>query len=154
MDNFGEDLLANIRQGGIYYWDVTGGINSRAVNIADLAGANSVPTVANVVLVSERDRHVIAFGCDPEFDPGVQDPLVIRFSTQESVTDWETRADNTAGELRIGTGTEIVAAVQTKQQVVVITDNSVSAMQYIGPPYTFSLNEVSSNISIVSQNAA
>jgi hypothetical protein len=154
MDNFGEDLLANIRQGGIYYWDVTGGINSRAVNIADLAGANSVPTVANVVLVSERDRHVIAFGCDPEFDPGVQDPLIIRFSTQESVTDWETRADNTAGELRIGTGTKIVAAVQTKQQVVVITDNSVSAMQYIGPPYTFSLNEVSSNISIVSQNAA
>tara|TARA_R110000822_G_scaffold293680_1_gene415715 strand:+ start:189 stop:2045 length:1857 start_codon:yes stop_codon:yes gene_type:complete len=154
MDNFGEDLLANIRQGGIYYWDVTGGINSRAVNIADLAGANSVPTVANVVLVSERDRHVIAFGCDPEFDPGVQDPLIIRFSTQESITDWETRADNTAGELRIGTGTEIVAAVQTKQQVVVITDNSVSAMQYIGPPYTFSLNEVSSNTSIVSQNAA
>ena len=154
MDNFGEDLIANVRGGGIYYWDNTGGISSRAVNITTLAGANSSPTVANIILVSERDRHVVAFGCDPEFDPGVQDPLVIRFSTQESVTDWETRADNTAGELRIGTGTEIVAAVQTKQQTIVITDTSVNSMQYIGPPYTFGLTEVSSNTSIVSQNSA
>ena len=154
MDNFGEDLIANVRGGGIYYWDNTGGISSRAVNITTLAGANSPPTVANITLVSERDRHVVAFGCDPEFDPGVQDPLVIRFSTQESVTDWETRADNTAGELRIGTGTEIVAAVQTKQQTIVITDTSVNSMQYIGPPYTFGLTEVSSNTSIVSQNSA
>jgi hypothetical protein len=154
MDNFGEDLIANVRGGGIYYWDNTGGISSRAVNITALAGANSSPTVANIILVSERDRHVVAFGCDPEFDPGVQDPLVIRFSTQESVTDWETRADNTAGELRIGTGTEIVAAVQTKQQTIVITDTSVNSMQYIGPPYTFGLTEVSSNTSIVSQNSA
>ena len=154
MDNFGEDLIANVRGGGIYYWDNTGGISSRAVNITALAGANDAPTVANIILVSERDRHVVAFGCDPEFDPGVQDPLVIRFSTQESVTDWETRADNTAGELRIGTGTEIVAAVQTKQQTIVITDTSVNSMQYIGPPYTFGLTEVSSNTSIVSQNSA
>jgi hypothetical protein len=154
MDNFGEDLIANVRGGGVYYWDNTGGISSRAVNITDLAGANDAPTVANIILVSERDRHVIAFGCDPEFDPGVQDPLVIRFSTQESVIDWETRADNTAGELRIGTGTEIVAAVQTKQQTIVITDTSVNSMQYIGPPYTFGLTEVSSNTSIVSQNSA
>jgi hypothetical protein len=154
MDNFGEDLIANVRGGGIYYWDNTGGISSRAVNITTLAGANSSPTVANITLVSERDRHVVAFGCDPEFDPGVQDPLVIRFSTQESITDWESRADNTAGELRIGTGTEIVAAVQTKQQTIVITDTSVNSMQYIGPPYTFGLTEVSSNTSIVSQNSA
>jgi hypothetical protein len=75
MDNFGEDLIANVRGGGIYYWDNTGGISSRAVNITTLAGANSSPTVANITLVSERDRHVVAFGCDPEFDPGVQDPL-------------------------------------------------------------------------------
>jgi hypothetical protein len=154
MDNFGEDLIANVRGGGIYYWDNTGGISSRAVNITALAGANDAPTVANIILVSERDRHVLAFGCDPEFDPGVQDPLVIRFSSQESVTDWETRADNTAGELRIGTGTEIIAAVQTKQQTIVITDTSVNALQYIGPPYTFGLTEVSSNTSIVSQNSA
>ncbi len=154
MDNFGEDLIANVRAGGIYYWDASSGVDNRAVNIVDLAGANAAPTVSNITLVSERDRHVIAFGCDTEAAPGVQDPLVIRFSSQESITDWETRADNTAGELRIGTGTEIVAAVQTKQQAIVITDTSVNAMQYIGPPYTFGMNEVSSNTSIVSQNAA
>ncbi len=153
MDNFGEDLIANVRGGGIYYWDTSSGTAARAVNITSLSG-NNQPEVANIVLVSERDRHVIAFGCDPEADPGNQDPLIIRFSDQESFTDWETRDDNTAGELRIGTGSEIIAAVQTKQQVVVFTDRSVSAMQYIGAPFTFGLTEVSTNTSIASQNAA
>jgi hypothetical protein len=81
---------------------------------------------------------VLAFGCNPEFDSDglattVQDPLVIRFSSQESFTDWQTRADNTAGELRISSGSEIVSAVQTKQQVIVFTNMSVNAMQFIGP---------------------
>ena len=153
MDNFGEDLIANVRGGGIYYWDSSSGTSTRAVDITSLSG-NNQPEVANIVLVSERDRHVIAFGCDPEADPGNQDPLIIRFSDQESFTDWETRDDNTAGELRIGTGSEIIAAVQTKQQVVIFTDRSVSSMQYIGAPFTFGLSEVSTNTSIASQNAA
>ena len=158
QDNFGEDLVFNVRTGGIFYWDASNGTSNRGVNIVDLAGANSVPVVANQVIVSERDRHVIAFGCNPEFNSAgspttIQDPLVIRFSSQESVTDWETRADNTAGELRIGTGSYIVGATQTKQQVVIFTDLSVYTMQYIGPPYTYGLTEVSSNISIVGQNA-
>jgi hypothetical protein len=153
MDNFGEDLLANPRGGGIYYWDTSAGTSSRAVNITSISG-NAQPQAANIVLVSERDRHVIAFGCDPEADPGVLDPLTIRFSDQESFTDWAATATNTAGELRIGTGSEIVAAVQTKQQVVVFTDRSVSAMQFIGAPFIFGLSEVSTNTSILSQNAA
>jgi len=153
MDNFGEDLLANVRGGGIYYWDSSGGTSSRAVNITSVSGSNQ-PQAANIVLVSERDRHVIAFGCDPQGDPGNLDPLTIRFSDQESFTDWAATSTNTAGELRIGTGSEIVAAVQTKQQVVVFTDRSVSAMQFIGAPFTFGLSEVSTNTSIVSQNAA
>ncbi len=153
MDNFGEDLLANPRGGGIYYWDTSAGTSSRAVNITSISG-NAQPQAANIVLVSERDRHVIAFGCDPEADPGVLDPLTIRFSDQESFTDWAATATNTAGELRIGTGSEIIAAVQTKQQVVVFTDRSVSAMQFIGAPFIFGLSEVSTNTSILSQNAA
>lgn len=153
MDNFGEDLLANVRGGGIYYWDTSSGTGTRAVDIASLSG-NNQPGVANIVLVSERDRHVIAFGCDPQGDPGNQDPLIIRFSDQESFTDWEARDDNTAGELRIGTGSEIIAAVQTKQQVIVFTDRSLSALQFIGAPFTFGLTEVSTNTSIASQNAA
>lgn len=153
MDNFGEDLIANVRGGGIYYWDTSAGTSSRAVDITTLSG-NAQPEVANIVLVSERDRHVIAFGCDPESDPGVQDPLTIRFSDQESFTDWAATDTNTAGELRIGTGSEIIAAVQTKQQVIVLTDRSVSAMQFIGAPFTFGVSEVSTNTSIASQNAA
>ena len=153
MDNFGEDLLANVRGGGIFYWNTSAGTASRAVNITSVSGSNQ-PQAANIVLVSERDRHVIAFGCDPQGDPGNLDPLTIRFSDQESFTDWAATSTNTAGELRIGTGSEIIAAVQTKQQVIVFTDRSVSAMQFIGAPFTFGLSEVSTNTSIASQNAA
>lgn len=145
-DNFGEDLLMNVRNGGIYYWDKTGGLTSRAVSLDSLAGSNSAPTIAKQILVSDRDRHVIAFGCDPENNPGVQDPLVIRFSSQESLTDWETRPDNTAGELRLGSGSEIVTAVETRQQILVYTDESLYAMQYLGPPFTFGINLISENI--------
>ena len=153
MDNFGEDLLANARGGGIYYWNTSAGTNARAVDITTLSGSNQ-PQAANIVLVSERDRHIIAFGCDPQGDAGNLDPLTIRFSSQESITDWAATATNTAGELRIGTGSEIIAAVQTKQQVIVFTDRSVSSMQFIGAPFTFGLTEVSTNTSIASQNAA
>jgi len=153
QDNYGEDLVMCVRDGGIYYWESSLGLASRAIALEDLAGAESVPTVARSVIVSERDRHVIAFGCDPEGDPGIQDPLVIRFSDQENPAEWRSLATTTAGELRIGTGSGIVGAVQTKQQIIIFTDVSVHAMQYIGPPYTFGVQEVSSSISIMSPNA-
>ena len=154
QDNFGEDLLFNVIDGGIYYWDATTGLNARAVNLADLSGATSVPTIARQILVSDRDRHIIAFGCDTEANPGVLDPLAIRFSDQESLTDWATTATNTAGELRLGSGSEIVSAVETRQQILVFTDTTLYAMQYLGPPYTFGVTTVSENITIASQNAA
>lgn len=153
-DNYGEDLVMNVRDGGVYYWDESNGLNFRAVALSDLAGANKAPTIARDVLVSDRDRHVLAFGCDDEFNLGVQDPLLIRFCNQEDITDWETRPDNTAGSLRISTGSEIISAVKTKQQVLVFTDISLHTVQYIGPPFTFGLAEVSQNVSIASQNAA
>lgn len=153
-DNFGEDLLINVRDGNIYYWDFSGGFGSRAVALEDLAGANAVPTIAKQVLVSDRDRHVIAFGCDLESNPGVQDPMAIRFSTQENVTDWESTATNTAGEIRLGSGSEIVTAVETRQQTLVFTDTTLYAMQYLGPPFTFGVQPVSENITIVGPNAA
>ena len=152
-DNFGEDLVMNIHDGGIYYWDASLGISSRAIPLSSLAGANAVPTIAKSVIVSERDRHVIAFGCDPEGNPGVQDPLTIRFSDQENAAEWAATSTTTAGELRISTGSEIVGAIQTKQQILVFTDISVHAMQYLGDPFTFGLQEVSSAVSIVSPNA-
>ena len=153
-DNFGEDLLINVRDGGIYYWDETNGLGTRAVDITSLSTLPSIPTVAKQILVSDRDRHVIAFGCDPESTPGVQDPLTIRFSTQESITDWAARADNTAGELRLGSGSEIVTAVETRQQILIMTNTTLYAMQFLGPPFTFGVTAISENITIAGPNAA
>ena len=146
-DNFGEDLLINVRDEGIFYWDKSGGITARAVSLASLGVAtDNIPTIAKQVLVSDKDRHVIAFGCDPETAIGTQDPLLIRFGSQESLTDWSAKATNTAGDLRIGSGSEIITAVETRQQILVFTDVSLHAMQFLGPPFTFGINTVSENI--------
>ena len=153
-DNFGEDLLLNVRDEGIYYWDKTNGTNTRAVELSSLAESTAAPTIAKKVLVSDRDRHIIAFGCDAEGDIGTQDPLLIRFSSQESLTDWSATATNTAGDLRLGSGSEIVNAVETRQQILVFTDVSLHAMQFLGPPFTFGINTVSENITIASPLAA
>lgn len=152
--NYGEDLVFAPRGGPVYYWDKSGGFSARGVNITTLSGANSSPTIANIVTLSERDRHLLVFGTDDEFNTGVLDPLLIRFSSQESLTDWETRPNNTAGSLRISSGSEIVAAVATKQLTLAITDVSVHAVQFIGPPFTFGLNEVSYGTTIAGPNAA
>jgi len=153
-DNFGEDLLMNVRDGGIYYWDETNTLSTRGVDITTLAGSDSAPTVAKQILVSDRDRHIIAFGCDTEANPGVQDPLAIRFSSQESLTDWASTATNTAGELRLGSGSEIVTALETRQQILVFTDTTLYSMQFLGPPFTFGVNSLSENITIAGPNAA
>ncbi len=153
-DNYGEDLVMNVHDGGIFYWDESAGLSARAVALSSLPGADATPTVAKKVFLSDRDRHLIAFGCDDEFSIGTQDPLLIRFSDQESLTQWASLPTNTAGSLRISTGSEIITAVKTKQQSVIFTDVSVHVMQYIGAPFTFGLTEVSVGTTIVSQNAA
>ena len=153
-DNFGEDLLINVRDGGIYYWDKTNTVEQRAVDITSLAGSTSAPTVAKQIMVSDRDRHVLAFGCDAEATPGVQDPLVIRFSDQESLITWQTTNENTAGELRLGSGSEIVKAIETRQQILVYTDTTLYAMQFLGPPFTFGVTALSENITIAGPNSA
>jgi hypothetical protein len=142
-----------VQDGGIYYWDKSAGLTTRAVSLSSLPGAQATPTIAKSIIVSERDRHVIAFGCDPEGDPGVQDPLTVRFSDQENPAEWRALPTTTAGELRLGTGSTIVGAIQTKQQIVIFTDASVHAMQYIGDPFTFGIQEVSSATSIMSPNS-
>jgi hypothetical protein len=147
-DNFGEDLVLNVHNGNIFYWDKTNGLGTRAVALNTLAGASGTPTIATKVLVSDVDRHVIAFGCDPLANIGVQDPLLIRFSDQENAADWTPTTTNTAGDLRLGSGSKIVTAVETRQQILVFTDVSLHAMQYVGPPFTFGINMISENITI------
>lgn len=155
-DNFGEDLLINDMNGGIYYWDASAvsPLTSPAVALSSLAGADLAPTIAKKVIVSDVDRHVIAFGCDPLDNIGQQDPLLIRFSDQESVIDWRPSTTNTAGDLRLGSGSKIVTAIETRQQILVFTDVSLHAMQYIGPPFTFGINMISENITIRSPISA
>ena len=118
-DNFGEDLILNARDGGIFYWDKSSGTGARAVKLSSLSGSNLAPTIAKKVLVSDADRHIIAFGCDGELSIGTQDRLLIRFGSQE-----------------------------TRQQVLVFTDESLHAMQFLGPPFTFGISVISENITI------
>jgi len=152
-DNFGEDLLINQRGGPIYYWDTSDGTSSRAVSLADLPGASDPPAQANQVMVSDRDRHVIAFGATPQGGSDL-DPMLIRFSDQEDPANWTAAATNTAGDLVLGSGSEIVVAVETRQQTLVLTDTAAYSMQYLGPPFTFGATRLSDNISIISPTAA
>ena len=154
-DNFGEDLIINVYNGGIYYWDasVVSPLTSRAVPLSSLAGASNAPTVAAKVIVSDVDRHVIAFGAN-SLGSATQDPLLIRFSDQENAADWTPTTTNTAGDLLIGSGSRIVTAIETRQQILVFTDASLHVMQYLGPPFTFGINMISENVTIASPNSA
>jgi hypothetical protein len=151
---YGQNLIINPRGGGLYYWDVSLGFaGNRAVDIATLAGADEVPVECNLVRLSEQDRHVLAFGCTP-LGGGDIDPLLIRFSSQENFLDWAPRSTNTAGDLRISSGNQIVAVEQTSQQMLVLTDSSAHVVQFVGPPFTFGLREVGTGLSVAGPNAA
>jgi hypothetical protein len=152
-DDFGEDLLMNIADEDIYYWDASAGTGSRAVSLSSLAGASNVPTVARKVLVSEVDRHVLCFGANP-IGETEQDPLLIRWSSQESPTDWTPTATNTAGDLRLSQGSEIVTALRTTRQILIWTDHSLHSLQFLGPPYTFGTALLGDNIRIAGPNTA
>jgi len=152
-DDFGEDLIMNIADGQIFYWDDTGTTNTRAVALSSLTGASNVPTVARKVLVSETDRHVICFGANP-LGETQQDPLLIRWSSQESLTDWTPTATNTAGDLRLSQGSEIVTAVRTSRQILIWTDHTLHSLQFLGPPYTFGTAMLGDNIRIAGPNTA
>ena len=152
-DNFGEDLLINPRDGSIFYWDKSSGVTTRAVEIGAVSGAEETPITAKQIMVSDVDRHVIAFGTNP-VGSSIQDPLLIRFSDQESLTDWNPKATNTAGDLRIGSGSEFVRAIETKREIIIFTDSSVHSMQFIGAPFTFGIQPLASNTTIMGPNAA
>jgi len=161
-DNFGEDLLLNPRDSNIYYWDKSNGTSTRAVELSTISGTKtSVPQIAKQVLVSDQDRHVIAFGCDglgasasATQGNGTQDPLLIRFSSQEDPIDWYPTSTNTAGDLRLGAGSTFMQAVETKREILIWSDTALNSMRFIGPPFTFGLQQLASGITIMSPNAA
>ena len=156
-DNFGEDLIINPRGGGIYYWDATNGVQTRAVELSSISGANQVPTVGLQTIISETDRHVVVLGADP-LSGGVRtgsvDPMLIAFSDQENATEFEPLNTNTAGSLRISEGSQIIGAVKARQEILIWTDVALYSMQFIGPPYTFGVNLINDSTGLISPKGA
>ena len=155
-DNFGEDLIINPRLGGVFYWDQSNGLTTRAIPLSDLSGANLPPTVALQVMVSDIDRHVVCFGADPisgSNRSGVIDPMNIAWSDQENAAEWEPLATNTAGSFRLSAGSSIIGAIRAKQETLVWTDTALYSMTFIGQPFTFGLNLVNEGVGLVGPNA-
>lgn len=154
LDNFGEDLVANVRNGGIYTWDTSGGVSNRAVNLTALSGASGTPTIARKILVIPESRHLMALACDPVDDIGTQDTMLIRWADDEGLTDWTPDTTNSAGSLRLNVGSNIVTGIVTKRDILVWTDTSLNVVSYTALPNFFGTKLVSANTSIISPNAA
>ena len=140
LNLWGEDLIATIRNGAIYYWDTSGGIGNRAVLASSLAGAESVPSVARVTTVSFPDRHFIAGGCQAYAADGQGDvdDMLIRWSTQEDFTKFGPTALNTAGDQRLQVGTKIVSMINAREETIISTDEAIYGMTFVGAPFIFS----------------
>lgn len=152
LANYGEDLVLAVRGGGIYYWDATASLTTRAVALDTLPGASGVPAQVGTVLVTQ-DRHMIALGAT-EIVSGDFDPLLIRWSNQEDIPNWTPTSTNTSGDFRLTSGSYIVTGQATRDEVLVWTDVSLHSMRYSGPPYTFDIRQIGDNTSIVGPNAA
>jgi len=156
-DNFGEDLIINQRNDGIFRWLESGGTSTRAVELSQVSGANLVPTKALQVITSEVDRHLIVLGADPisgTSRTGTIDPMLIAFSDQENALEFEPKATNTAGSLRLSSGSSIIGAVKARQEVLVWTDTALYSMQFVGPPFTFAVNLINEGTGLVAPKAA
>ena len=163
MDNFDNDLVANIRNGAIYWWergisvDPVTPLATRAITLQQYATNNgfdpdAVPAKAMQVLVSQQDRHLIAFGAVPFGSTNVDDfdPMLIRWADQDTPTDWTPTQTNTAGDLRVSRGSKIVRALPSRQEILVWTDSHLYTLQFLGTLDVFGLQEYADNISIIS----
>ena len=150
--NFGEDLIFGHRGSRLYFWDASDDtpLDNRGTELSAESGASDVPTAQNIILVSDINRFVFCFGANI-IGTTTQDPLLIRWSDQEDAVNWTPAATNQAGSLRLSRGSEIIAAEQTRQEVLVWTDFSLYALQYVGAPTVWTGQLVGENISIVSQ---
>ena len=160
FDQFDNDLVMNIRNGAIYYWErgtnatPDTALATRAVLLSSLGGAADVPNKAMQVLVSQNDRHLLAFGCQP-YNGGSTDfdPLLIRWASQDDPGMWEPLVTNSAGFIRVSRGSEIVRAIPTKQEILVFTEATLSSLQFTGTSDVFALQEIGDNLSIIGPRA-
>jgi len=153
LDNFGEDLIACPRLGEICYWDKSSGTSTRSVPISSLSGASGTPAEALQVLVSEKDRHVIALGCTPYGGSSI-DYMQVRWSDQANAADWTPTTTNTAGDTRLSSGSKIICGIKTRQEIIIWTDVSIYSMRFVGPPFIFGFDLVTQGVSIASPNSA
>ena len=152
QDAFGDDLVFNPRAGGVFFWDESGGTSTRAIPLSSLASASNTPTAALQVMVSDIDRHVLCFGCNPIGSANI-DPLLIRWSDQEDAGNWTPTATNSSGGQVLSTGTTIVGAIKTRQEILVFTDVGIQAMRFVGAPFIYSFSPVAENVSMISPKA-
>jgi hypothetical protein len=149
FDNYGQNLIMQEVDGGIYEWDPTSGLGTRATAIA------GAPTKSKFALVSTPDRHLVCFGTEDTLgDPSTQDPMYVRFSSQENINDFVATATNTAGGQRLTDGNEILSALRSRGQILIWTDTSLHGQQFLGPPYTFGFQQLGANCGTISPHAA
>jgi hypothetical protein len=160
FDQFDNDLVMNIRNGAIYYWErgtnatPDAALGTRAIALEDLAGAADVPNRAMQVLVSQNDRHLLAFGCQPYAGGSSDfDSLLIRWASQDDPGMWTPLVTNSAGFIRVSRGSRIVRAIPTKQEILVFTEATLSSLQFTGTSDVFSLQEIGDNLSIAGPRA-
>ena len=152
LDNWGEDVLAQKFDGGIYYWDTSAGLSS---NVAATTSVSAGPTKSRFMMVSGDDRHVICFGTETTIGTTTtQDNMFIRWSDQETINTWTPTATNTAGSQRLTAGNQINAAVRSRGAILIWTDTSLYQMQFIGPPFTFGFKQLGDNCGAVGIHTA
>ena len=151
--NFGEDLFFTYRGGSPFYWDASSGVTTRAVYVSSLGGASNVPTIVNKAFVSDIFRFAFCFGAN-DLGAAALDPMLIRWSDQEDVANWTPTATNQAGSLRLSRGSEIVTAIQARQEILVWTDTAVYGLQYLGAPEVWGAQLLGDNITVASPNTA
>jgi hypothetical protein len=149
--NYGEDLLYGPRGGGIYYWDSSVGTGTRGVNLT-VSGDADTPLFQNKIIVSDSSRFTLVFGTN-DYSSATLDPMLIRWSDQENFLVWTPAITNQAGSIRLSNGSEIITAIQTRQEIVTFTDQALYSLQYLGPPYVWGTQLLGDNISIAGPNA-
>ena len=150
LDNYGQILVATVKNGATYIWDPSapGRLSVRATVVS------GAPTASIMSVVSDRDRHLFLMGTETTIgDPSTQDPMFIRFSNQEDINTWNPTVTNTAGTFRLDTGNEIIGAIQGKDYIFVLTDQAAYTIQFVGPPFTFSIRQVGTNCGCIGQHA-
>ena len=152
FDNFDNDLVANIRYGTPYYWTLDPTYATRAVPLSSISGASDVPTEVMQLLVSQGDKHLLAFGATP-YGGGDFDPLLIRWSNQDEPQNFTPLPTNSAGFIRVSRGDGIIRGIPTRQEILVFTNATLNSLQFLGTTDVFGIQELSDNISIAGPRA-